>query len=159
MATDYFLKLEKIEGESEDAVYKNQIQLKSWGWSAIQVPHSAQNGGLAAGKVDPKEFSFSTLFDKSTCQFFNSICAGTHIPSGTLSAVKAGDDKKKPYFTVAFKEIFVTDLTMACAAEIPTVNLSFSYAELAMEYCIQDDKGKLASTGPVKYNRRTNIVE
>ena len=155
MAVDYFLKLDGVEGESSDSNFKNQIQLMSWSWGASQVSSVAGTGGSGAGKADLSDFSLMTYFDKSTPKFFKSIGLGTHIASGTLSAVKSGG-QGKPYLKVDFAEIFVTSLQMSGSSEVPTVSVSFTYNEIKIDYSVQDEKGNLKSTGPVTYNTKEN---
>jgi type VI secretion system secreted protein Hcp len=155
MAVDYFLKLDGIQGESQDEKHKNEIQVLSWSWGASNVSSVAGTGGSGAGKADVSDVSMMLNFDKSTPKFFKSIAAGSHIASGTLSAIKAGGNGK-PYLKVDFKEIFVTGLQMSAAGEIPAVSLSFSYDEIKMDYSAQDEKGNLASTGPVTFNTKQN---
>ncbi len=155
MAVDYFLKLDGIDGESSDANFKNQIQLMSWSWGASQVSSVAGTGGSGAGKADLSDFSLMTYFDKSTPKFFKSIGLGTHIASGTLSAVKSGA-QGKPYLKVDFAEIFVTSLQMSGSSEVPTVSISFTYNEIKIDYSVQDEKGNLKSTGPITYNTKEN---
>ena len=155
MAVDYFLKLDGIQGESQDEKFKNQIQVLSWSWGASNVSSVAGTGGSGAGKADLSDFSMMLNFDKSTPKFFKSICLGSHIPSGEFSAVKAGTEGK-PYLKVDFKEIFVTSLQMSASGEVPAVSLSFSYNEIKIDYSAQDEKGNVASTGPVTFNTKTN---
>jgi type VI secretion system secreted protein Hcp len=155
MAVDYFLKIDGVEGESSDANFKNQIQLMSWSWGASQVSSVAGTGGSGAGKADLSDFSLMTYFDKSTPKFFKSIGLGTHIASGTLSAVKSGG-QGKPYLKVDFAEIFVTSLQMSGSSEVPTVSISFTYNEIKIDYSVQDEKGNLKSTGPITYNTKEN---
>jgi type VI secretion system secreted protein Hcp len=155
MAVDYFLKLDGIEGESADSNHKNEIQLMSWSWGASQVSSVAGTGGSGAGKADLSDFSLMTYFDKATPKFFKSIGAGTHIASGTLSAVKSGA-QGKPYLKVDFAEIFVTSLQISGSSEVPTVAISFTYNEIKIDYSVQDEKGNLKSTGPITYNTKEN---
>jgi type VI secretion system secreted protein Hcp len=155
MAVDYFLKLDGIEGESADSSHKNEIQLMSWSWGASQVSSVAGTGGSGAGKADLSDFSLMTYFDKATPKFFKSIGAGTHIASGTLSAVKSGA-QGKPYLKVDFAEIFVTTLQISGSSEVPTVSISFTYNEIKIDYSLQDEKGNLKSTGPITYNTKEN---
>ena len=35
-AVDYFLKIDGIEGESQDSKHKNEIDVQSWNWGAFQ---------------------------------------------------------------------------------------------------------------------------
>jgi type VI secretion system secreted protein Hcp len=155
MAVDYFLKLDGIQGESEDEKHKNEIQILSWSWGASNISSVAGTGGSGAGKVDLSDISFMLNFDKSTPKFFKSICTGAHIPTGTMSAIKAGADGK-PYLKVDFKELFVTGLQMSAAGEVPSVSLSCSYNEIKIDYSAQDEKGNIASTGPVTFNTKLN---
>ncbi|HTW79794.1 MAG TPA: type VI secretion system tube protein Hcp [Terracidiphilus sp.] len=155
MAVDYFLKLDGIQGESQDEKHKNEIQVLSWSWGAANVSSVSGTGGSGAGKVDMSDVSMMLNFDKSTPKFFKSICAGTHIASGELSAIKAGGNGKA-YLKVDFKEIFVTGLQMSAAGEVPAVSLSFTYDEIKIDYSAQDEKGNLASVGPVTMNTKQN---
>ncbi len=155
MAVDYFLKLEGIEGESQDEKHKNEIQILSWSWGASNVSSVSGTGGSGAGKVDLSDFSIMTNFDKSTPKFFKSVTKGTHIATGTMSAIKAGADGK-PYLKVEFKELFVSGLQLSASGEIPTVSLSFSYNEIKIDYSMQNEQGNMVSTGPVTYNVKEN---
>lgn len=155
MAVDYFLKLDGIEGESLDEKHKNEIQIMSWSWGANNVSSVSGTGGSGAGKVSLSDFNIMTNFDKATPKFFKSVCAGTHIKAGTMSAIKAGADGK-PYLKVDFKELFVTALQMSGSSEIPTVSVSFSYNEIKIDYSTQNEQGNLTSTGPVGYDLKGN---
>jgi type VI secretion system secreted protein Hcp len=155
MAVDFFLKLDGVEGESVDDNYKNQIQILSWSWGASQVSSVSGTGGSGAGKADLSDFTIMCNFDKATPKFFKSIGEGTHIKSGTMSAIKSGA-KGKPYLKVDFQELFVTSLQMSGSSEIPTVSVSFSYNEIKIDYSQQKEDGTLTSTGAVTYNTKTN---
>lgn len=155
MAVDYFLNLDGIQGESQDDQHKNEIQIMSWSWGAAQTSSVSGTGGSGAGKADLSDFSIMTYFDKATPKFFKSIVAGTHIAKGTMSAIKSGANGK-PYLKVDFKELFVSSMQISGSSEVPTVSLSFTYNEIKIDYSTQDEKGNLASTGPITYNLKGN---
>ena len=155
MAVDYFLKLDGIQGESQESGHKDEIQIMSWSWGASQVSSVSSTGGSGAGKVSLSDFSIMANFDKSTPKFFKSICAGQHIKSGTMSAIKSGAEGK-PYLKVDFKELFVSSLQISASSEVPTVSIGFTYNEIKIDYSTQNEQGNLASTGPVTYNTKEN---
>jgi type VI secretion system secreted protein Hcp len=157
MAVDYFLKLDGIQGESQDANHKDEIQIMSWSWGASQVSSVAGTGGSGAGKVDCSDYSIMAYFDKSTPKFFKSIAAGTHIKNGTMSAIKSGAEGK-PYLKVDFGEMFVTSLQISGSSEVPTVSISFSYNQIKIDYSVQDENGNLKSTGPIQYSTKENKI-
>lgn len=155
MAVDYFLKLDGIQGESEDSKHKNEITILSWSWGASQISSVAGTGGSGAGKASLSDFSVMAFFDKSTPLFFKTICAGTHIKTGEMTAIKSGADGK-PYLKVDFKELFVTSLQISASSEVPSVSISFSYNEIKIDYSTQNEQGNLTSTGAVTYNTKEN---
>lgn len=155
MAVDYFLKLDGVEGESEDEKHKKQIQLMSFSWGASNVSSVSGTGGSGAGKADLSDFSVMTFFDKSTPKLFKNLCLGTHFKTGQMEAVKSGADGK-PYLKVDFKELFVTSLQISASSENPSVSISFSYNEIKIDYLTQNEQGNLVSTGAVSYNLKAN---
>lgn len=155
MAVDYFLNLDGIQGESQDEKHKNEIQILSFSWGAANQSSVSGTGGSGSGKVDLSDLNCMIYMDKSFPKFFKSICKGTHITKGTLTAIKAGGDGK-PYLKVDFKELFVTSLQMSASSEVPSCSLSMTYNEIKIDYSTQDEKGNLASVGPVTMNTKTN---
>lgn len=114
-------------------------------------------GGSGAGKADLSDFNLMCYFDKSTPLLFKNLCAGTHLTTGQLNAVKSGADGK-PYLVIDFKEIFVTSVQVSASSEIPMVSVSFSYNEIKVDYSAQTEDGTIASTGAVTYNTKTNAL-
>lgn len=155
MAVDYFLKLDNIKGESVDANHKDEIQIASWGWGGVQTSSVAGTGGSGAGKVTLQDFNVQTYFDKSTPQLFKSLAAGTHIKSGTLTAIKSGADGK-PYLKVDFTELFVSSIQLSAGGEVPNVGIAFTYNTIKVDYSTQNEQGNLTSTGPVTYDLKQN---
>jgi type VI secretion system secreted protein Hcp len=157
MAVDYFLKLDGIQGESQDANHKNWIQLKSFSWGGSQVSSVAGTGGSGAGKVDLSDFSVTKSLDKATTPHFKALVSGTHIKTGNLEAVKAGAGGK-PFLKIDFQELFVTTHHLTATDEIPAESVSFSYNQIKIEYSTQNEQGVVTTTGSVTYNIKENKV-
>jgi len=157
MAVDYFWKLDSIQGESVDANHKNEIKLLSFSWGGTQKTSVAGTGGSGAGKVDIADFSVMKHVDKASTPLFKALVSGTHIKTGTLTAVKAGS-AGKPFLKIDFQELFVTSLQQAATDEVPTESVSFSYNQIAVEYSMQNEQGVVTSTGKVTYNLKENKV-
>jgi len=154
MAVDYFLKLDGITGESQDANHKNEIQISSFSWGATNVS-SSQGGGSGAGKVSLDGFSIMKAVDKASVPLFKSVVGGTHFATGTITANKAGGGGKV-FLKVDFKELFVTSYQLSGSSEIPMESVSFSYKTIAIEYSMQDTKGITSSAGKATYDVAQN---
>ena len=104
MATDYFLKLDGIEGESSQKDHENQIDLLSWSWGESNSGSSSAGGGSGSGKVNMQDFSFAMKINKASPGLFKACANGSHIKEGTLTCRRAGKEPR-PYLTIKFNEM------------------------------------------------------
>ena len=157
MAVDFFLKLDTIEGESADEKHSKEIQILSWSIGGSQVTSVAGTGGSGAGKVDLSDLSILKYYDKASPKLWKALISGTHLPKGSLTAVKAGADGK-PFLKIDFEELYITSIQQSASSEIPSESVSFSYNKIKVDYSTQDEKGILTSTGAVTYELKMNKV-
>ena len=59
---DMFLKLDGIDGESQDSKHKNEIQLQGFSFGAVQPGSASLSGGAGVGQG-----ANSRLVDKQVC--------------------------------------------------------------------------------------------
>jgi type VI secretion system secreted protein Hcp len=84
MAFDVFLKLEGIEGESQDAKHKGEIQLESFSWGASNAG-TAGTGDKGGGQISFQDFSFTSKVGTQSSQLFTALVRSRNIPTGTLT--------------------------------------------------------------------------
>ena len=89
MAADYFLKIDGIEGESQDKTHKGEIHLESWSWGESQTGTMSHGGGGGAGKVNMQDFHFVMGVNKATPKLLLACASGDHIPKAVLTCRKA----------------------------------------------------------------------
>jgi type VI secretion system secreted protein Hcp len=89
-AIDYFLKIDGIEGESQDSKHKGEIDLDSWSWGETE---SGTSGGGGAGKVSMRDFQFVMKVNKSSPKLLIACASGQHLPKALLTCRKAGKDQ------------------------------------------------------------------
>jgi len=153
---DYFLKLDGIAGESKDTNFSGQIPLLSFTHGGEQSSSvSTGTSGHGAGKVSLHPFTVTKHLDKSSVPHFKALTLGTHIATGTLSAVKAGANRK-PYLKIDFKSMFVTSYMVSAVDEHPVESITYAFEQIKIEYFAQDDKGTTTSTGSASWNVSTN---
>ena len=69
-AVDYFLKIDGIQGESQDDKHKNEIHLDSWSFGESNAGTFSVGGGGGAGKVQMQDFHFVKRVDKAGPKLF-----------------------------------------------------------------------------------------
>ena len=148
MAVDMFLKIEGIEGESQDAKHKNEIEIHSFSWGATQTGTFAQGGGGGAGKVAMHDFTFEMKTCKSSPKLLLACAKGDHIPKAELTCRKAGGEQQE-YLKVTFSDLLVSNFQHSgTQGDEPTERISLNFAQIQEEYREQDNRGQLL--GPIK---------
>lgn len=155
--TDYFLKIEGIEGESTDDKHKNEIDLLSWSWGESNSGSSARGGGSGAGKVSMQDFNFVMTFNKASPNLFKACATGKHIPTATLTCRRAGEGQQE-YLLVKFSDLLISSYQTGGSGGdiIPTDQISFNYSKIEWEYKPQKADGSLAAAVKAAYDLKTN---
>lgn len=147
MAVDMFLKLEKVDGESQDDAHKGEIDVLSWTWGANQSGTGHLGGGAGAGKVNVKDLVVTKYVDRSSPVLFYLCCCGEHVPTAVLTVRKAGGKKPLEYLKITMEKVFITSCESGGAQDqdrvTETVRLNF--AKFKIEYVPQKPDG---SGGP-----------
>lgn len=159
-ARDFFLKLDGIDGESQDATYKNHIELLSWSWGEQNGGSSASGGGGGAGKVSMQDFHFVMSVNKSSPKLIEACATGKHIPKVELFCRKAGGTQQM-YLKYTFTDALVTSYQTGGAdgsSAIPTDQISLNFAKLEVEYKEQKADGTLGGTVKMGYDLKKNTV-
>jgi type VI secretion system secreted protein Hcp len=149
-AVDYFLKIDGIEGESQDSKHKNEIEVQSWSWGASQSGTMAAGGGGGAGKVAMQDFHFVMSVNKATPKLILACAGGDHIKKAILTCRKAGTDQQE-YLVYTFSDLLVSSYQTGGSSHsgvTPTEQISMNYAKMEVEYKEQKADGTLA--GPIK---------
>jgi type VI secretion system secreted protein Hcp len=142
---DYFLKIDGIEGESQDSKHKGEIEIESWSFGEVQTGTAARGGGMGAGKVQMQDFNFVMKVNKASPKLFLACARGDHIKSAVLTCRKAGKDQQE-YLKVTFSDILVSSFQTSGAAAsdmLPMDQISLNFSKIEFEYREQKPDGTL----------------
>ena len=159
MAVDYFLKIEGIEGESEDQEHKGWIDLLSWRWSEHQAGTMAHGGGGGAGKVSMEDFHFTMRVNKASPKLLEACASGEHFGKADLVARKAGKTQQK-FLKMKFTDLLVSTFSTGGATnaeELPIDAIALNYAKVEYEYSPQDAKGSLTGAIRAGWDLKKNV--
>ena len=78
MAVQYFLKLQGVEGESQDARHRDEIEVEAWTWG--ETNRSARGERRGAGRVTMGDLRFTARTGRASPKLFLACAAGQHIP-------------------------------------------------------------------------------
>ena len=87
-ATDMFLKLGNIKGESFDKVHKDEIDVLAWSWGLSTGTARTKKGLLPSACV--QDLSFTKYIDRASPDIILTGVSGALIPTARLTMRKAG---------------------------------------------------------------------
>lgn len=115
-AVDYFLKIDGIEGESQDSKHTKEIEIAWFDWTESQSGTFSQGGGSGAGKVKMNDFKFAMRTNKSSPKLMLACATGQHIPTATLTCRKAGGGQQE-FYTIDLTEVLVSSYRTGSTSE------------------------------------------
>lgn len=158
-AADYFLKLEGIEGESQDDKHKGEIDLESYSFGATNSGGHSYGGGGGAGKVSMNDFHFVQKINKATPKLMLACASGQHIPKGILTARKAGGNQEE-FMKVTFSDLLVSSYQTGGSSGgdvVPTEQISLNFAKIEFEYKPQKKDGTLDGAVKTGWDLKKNV--
>jgi len=161
MAVDMFLNLGKtIAGETQDSAQKaaGDIDVLAWSWGASNAGSFHAGGGGGAGKANFQDISITKYLDKASPAILIALAKGSHIPTATLLVRKAGEGQQK-YLEVTMNKVLVTSVSTGGSGgeDRLTENVTLNFAEMKLEYFLQNEKGVTASGGVFDWDIAGNI--
>jgi len=150
MASDFYLKLDGIEGESRDLIHKGEIELESWqfGVSNDGSRHGLSGGGT--GKAHVQDITFSKYNDKASPNLFGFCVNHKDIPNAVISCYKAAGDQRVKYLEIKMTEVIITSCQQSAGSGgIPMESGSLNFAGITYIYTMQATDQ--AAGGPVEW--------
>lgn len=154
MAVDYFLKIDGIEGESQDHKHKNEIDVDSWSWGETNVGDAAHRGGMGSGKVSMQDFHFVMHVNKATPKLMQHCATGQHVKTATLTCRKAGKDQQE-YLKIKLEDFIVSSYQTGGSrgdSVVPVDQISLNFSKIEFEYKEQKPDGTLGGTVKAGYD-------
>jgi type VI secretion system secreted protein Hcp len=142
MASDFFLKIEGIPGESNDAKHKEQIDISSFSWGETNQGFQTGGGG-GAGKVTFQDLSFTADVSKASPKIAYHCAQGKHITKAEIFARKQGDGQQD-YYVITLEDVIVTTYqTHGGANVIPSESFTLMPSKFKWKYSPQKKDGSL----------------
>lgn len=149
MAADFYLQLDGVKGESNDAKHQGWIECTSINWSITQ-PRSATastGGGHTAERAELSEISISKLVDVSSPLLAQLCACGKTLPNAKLEMQRAdGNGEPVKYFEVELENVLVAHVAPSFSGgDFPTESLGLKFSKARWKYTQQKIGG--GSTG------------
>lgn len=143
MAQDIFLKINGIDGESQDSSHKNEIEVLAWDWSIEQQSTMHAGSGGGAGKATVSDMSFEHFIDRASPNLMKYCLTGKHINEAVLVVRKAGGNPLE-YLKLTMTDVIVTKVAPRGSVEDEVrmrEKVALSFSKVKQEYVVQNAQG------------------
>lgn len=143
MSQDIFLKINGIDGESEDASHHGEIEVLSWSWNVSQQSNMHAGSGGGAGRATVDDLTFEHLIDRATPNLTQYCLTGKHIDEAKLVVRKAGGNPLE-YIKFTMNDVLVTSVSpsgVSNSESRPREVVRLSFSRMKQEYVVQNAQG------------------
>ncbi len=157
---DYFLDIESVKGESQDAVFKEKIHVSSFSFGVTNTGTGGSNLGSGGGRSNVQDLHCTKVTDSASPNLFLGCCTGKHFPTATLSVRRAGENPQV-YLVYKLTEVYISSHTVSGheGGGIAQESVSLNFSKVEMTYTPQTAQGgsgaKNTKTYSVKENKGT----
>ena len=164
-ASDIYLKIEGVPGESVDADHKGEIEVMSWSLGASQPTSPRFGGSAASGRMaqgapvsppqGPGAITVSKPYDPASVKLMQACAQGKHFPKATLTVRKAGGGQQE-YMTYELENVMISSYSLSpqsgasSGGDRPMESLSLNYTKIT--YKTADDKSGAGAAGKAGYD-------
>jgi type VI secretion system secreted protein Hcp len=155
-ATDMFLSIPGIPGESVDVKFPQQIVVLSY---AHNITLPVVSGGSCASRSVHQPFRVVKYVDRASPELSQSVCSGVHYTSVTLTVVRVSGARNK-LIEYQLGDVFVTSVTPngSTTSSLPTEEIAFSYVTIRWTYYYEGANGVIQNTYVGGWNTATNTA-
>jgi type VI secretion system secreted protein Hcp len=153
-AVDFFLKIDGVHGESQDAKHRDEIEVLAFQWREKQLIDLSS--GQSTGRVQMDSFEFTMHVSKATPKLYLMCAQGANFPNVVFTARKAGAGQQD-YLKITFQRAFLSEFTLlsnGSAQTLPLSSVKLNFDEMEIAYLPQQGDGKMGGAVKGRYNLR-----
>ena len=134
------------------------IEVASFSWGLSRQRATSTGGGAGASKADFQDLHVVTNVSQASPQLFLASAAGRHIETAILTCRKAGGSPQQDFMKYTLSDVLVASYHTDGQAEdsVPVDEVSFTYAQIKVEYRPQRPDGSLGTPITAGWNVKTN---
>ena len=162
MATDMFLVIEGVKGETRDGTYKDKkgIDILAWSWGLSNSGSFHSGGGGGAGKANIQDISVTKYIDAASPNLLKKCASGEHYKEALLVVRKAGG-KPLEYIRIKMEEVMVTSVSTGGSGgeDRLTENVTLNFSKFNYIYTPQKEDGTGGGDMEFGYDIAANAME
>ena len=138
---DYFLKIDGLQGESQDDKHKDEIHIHDFSFGAANTGSSHHGTGSGSGRAVIHDMHCHKYTDKSSPNIFIACANGKHFKDATLTVRKAGEHPHE-YLIYKMENVLLSHYGVkGNGGNLAMETLSLNFSKIEMTYVPQNKDG------------------
>lgn len=157
MADQYFLKIDGIEGESQDEQHKGEIELDSWSFGGAISGPLKTGGGVSAGKFTIQDFQFTARISKASPLLFLACTTGKRFAKATMTGRREGAGRPVDYLTITLTDAVISSYQESGTSgdgATPMEQVLCAFGKIQLEYRPVNADGSLGAPVSATYDTK-----
>jgi len=158
MASDMFIKIGKIDGESTDHAHKKWIEILSFNHGVSQMASAGDSskGGGSSQRADFQVFSIVKMLDSAT-PLLNLACASGTVHDEIIVQLCKATSDKTVYMEYTMSDAIISSVSVGGGGGgEATESVTINYGKFKWNYTPVDAKGKTSGNVPAGWNLQEN---
>jgi type VI secretion system secreted protein Hcp len=154
MASNIYLAIDGIKGESTVEKYKDQIEIMNFSYSCFQPVSESRSGGIhTCGRANHGTVNFSKFTDIATADILAAMWAGKTIKDATIRAVTNNNNDVIEYMTIVLTNVVFSNFSIHGGGNsVASEEISLSYSKIKVEYHNQGENGTTPGKKPAEWD-------
>ncbi len=157
MASNMFLVIPEIPGDSQALIGAMEILSYSWGASNSANRHSLTGGG--GPQINVQDISVVKEVDKATPNLLHFCVTHPDIPEATIILRKSAGSTEFDYYKVIMKEVVISNYQVSSGGELATESVSLNFRKYETVYVGQNADQTMAPEVTKSYDIAANAEE
>jgi type VI secretion system secreted protein Hcp len=152
---DYYLKVDGIDGESQDQSHPGEIRVHDFN---LAMTNRGNRAGYSVGRPYFEDFSFSGPIDASYPKLNEACLKNVAVPKAVLTCRKSGKTQLD-FLKVTFSNAYITNCKVETSEATPVMVFTLSFAKIQVDYREQKQEGGLGGAVSAIFNLSSGKVE
>lgn len=157
MASNIYVKIDEIKGESTVEKYKDQIEALNFSYSCYQPVSEARSGSIhTTGRANHGTFNFSKYTDIASADICATMWQGKTLPSAVVTVVTNNGDEVIEYLVITLSNIVISNFSLHGGGNsVSSEEVSLSFSKIKVEYRNQGEDGSTPGNKPAEWDLAT----
>jgi type VI secretion system secreted protein Hcp len=141
MASDSYLQIDGLKGESTDTAHKDWIEILSWSHVISQPSSATANsaGGGTSGRCKHEDFVITKYVDLASPKLYEMCSSGKHISKVIVELMRASGGAPVKYLAIEMDQVVISKVAPGHidGNDLPVESVSFNYGIIKWTYTQQ----------------------